>query len=135
MLRTGLGAGTTNAAVYWSAVVSPGVPFWFWSIGVWSADRICGPITMRYVPTALCARKLTCRCCASIQVKPLICGVRSTAGPEVGVKVKLATSSVVEKVVVSIGALKVKTSEETGPVTLPLGELPVTNGPEGGAGV
>src|SRR5262249_32206356 len=96
--------------------------------------RMCGPITRRYVPKALCEMKLTCRCWASVQLYPVICDFRSTAGPDVGVKVKLSTSSVGVKVLVSIAWLKVKTTEETGPATVPLGVLAVTWAPGGGGG-
>src|SRR4051794_23920682 len=129
-----LGAGMVKPAAYSSAGSSPGVPFWFWSIATPVEVRICGPITRRYVPEALWEMKLTCRCWASVQLEVVICDLKSTAGPDVGVKVKLTTSAAGVKLLVSIAWLKANTTDDTGPATVPLGVLAVTWAPGGGGG-
>src|SRR5262249_49226306 len=90
--------------------------------------RIWGPMIIVYFPWVTCLVNSTRRVRLLTQVKPVICGLRSTPlGP-----VKLTTSVVTEKLVVFIASLKTKSIDRGAIRVVPEGCCRMTIGSDGG---
>src|SRR5437016_5134687 len=82
------------------------------------ASRISGPNVREYCPGTVAAAKFRCSVVLLVQLKPVTVGFRLPAGP-----VKLSRSADGSKLDVSIGWLKVRSTDATGPATAAVGVL------------